>query len=165
MPKLLETFDASEHEVRKTFDPLPAGWYSVVITGSDTFVTKGGTECLKLEMSVLDGEYADRRVFENLNLWHNKPDAVRIAQSQLASICTAIGKLRISDTEELHGHPFQIRVVTEETEKYGPQNRIRSYRALDPGHRDKVTPIRAATPAQAAPATGTKLPPWTQKRS
>ena len=158
MPKLPEAFDATQHETQTAFDPLPAGWYNVAITGSSTFLTKAGTECLKLELTVLDGDHANRKLWDNLNLWHTNPEAVRIAQTTLATICTAIGRLRVGDTEELHNQPMQAKVSVETDATYGSRNSVKGYRGTD----GKVTPIQTAT--AAPPAATTKSPPWLSKK-
>lgn len=163
MPKLNETFDATQYEVKQVFEPLPSGWYNVAVTGSDTFLTKSGTECLKLELTVLDGEHANRKLWENLNLWHTNPTAVQIAQQTLAAICTSINRTRIQDTEELHGRPLQAKVSVDTDPTYGVRNSIKGWRAAD----GKVTPIQSAQPAtssapEAQPAAKA-TPPWLKR--
>jgi hypothetical protein len=159
MPKLPEAFDATQHEVRQAFDPLPAGWYNVAVTGSDTFLTKSGTECLKLELTVLDGEHVNRKLWENLNLWHTNPTAVQIAQQTLAAICTSINRTRIGDTEELHGQPLQAKVAVETDPTYGSRNAIKGWRAAD----GKVTPIQQPAATSAPAAQAAKTPPWLKR--
>ena len=63
-----------------------------------------------LEFEVLDGPHRGRRFWSTLNLWNPSPATVEMAQRELNSICHAVGKLRVADTEELHGIPMLVKL-------------------------------------------------------
>jgi hypothetical protein len=65
-------FDISTYEAPKSdYDPLPKGEYMAMVTESQMKITKAGTgEYLALTMQIIEGKYADRKIWENLNL-HN----------------------------------------------------------------------------------------------
>jgi hypothetical protein len=64
--------------------------------------------------------------------------AVEIAQRELNSICHAVGKLRVADTEELHTHPMLVTLGIDDSGRNVPK-----------GYR----PATAAAPS--SPGTGT----------
>ena len=70
-------------------------------------VTKAGTgQMLWLDLEVLEGPLQGRHVYDQLNLINPNPTAEEIAQRTLCAICHAVGKLRVSDSEELHFLPM-----------------------------------------------------------
>ena len=145
-------------DAKKSFDPIPAGWYTAEITGSEMHPTKAGNgHYLKLEFTVLDGDDAatiGRHLWTNLNLDNPNQAAVDIAYSELKGICDAIGHGGVvGDSEELHGAPMEIKVsIREDTSgKYQPQNEIKDYR-----------PSGNAAPVAKAPKKGA-TPPWAKK--
>lgn len=91
--------------------PLPAGEYLMGIVKSDKRDAKSGSGAfIELEFEVVDGPRKGARAWTRLNLWNANAQAVEIAQRDLSAICHACGKLRVSDTEELHGIPMIVRM-------------------------------------------------------
>jgi hypothetical protein len=75
MARLGETFDASTVEPNKPFEPLPPGRYVVQIVNSEMRPTKDGMgQYLWLELDVLEGAHAGRKLFDRLNLVNKQPD-------------------------------------------------------------------------------------------
>ncbi len=105
-------FDSSKHDdMRSGFDPLPPGEYPVKIVKSSDQITKNKKgKMWKLEFDVLSGKFKGRKVWENLLLEHESEMAVKIANEKLATICRAVGKLNIVNTEELHGFPMIVKL-------------------------------------------------------
>ena len=69
MARLGETFDATAVEPNKPLEPLPPGRDVVQIVNSEMRPTKDGMgQYLWLELDVLEGEYAGRKLFDRLNL-------------------------------------------------------------------------------------------------
>ena len=132
MANLGDTYDASNGDTMDTRDVLPAGEYVAVLVKSDQ---KGpnakGNSYINCEFEVSDGEYSGRRFWTMLNLWNSNQQAVEIAQRELNSIMHACGKLRVSDTEELHGIPMRVKLSVEDNAQYGPQNRVKGYKPLN----------------------------------
>ena len=159
MPKL--SFDASTVEIMDQFEPLPAGWYPVIVSSSDTFITRAGNEAYKLELTVTDGPAVNRKLFVNLNIGHPNPVADDIARRELASICAAAGVSGIEETEDLHNLPFEARVVTEGSAEHGDRNRVKGYRPARTGQQVAAALGRPAprAPIAAVPKAAT-VPPW-----
>ena len=88
------TFDATQVEPSTAFEVIPAGKYHVQIVNSEMrAILSGNGQYLWLELSIMDGPCADRRLFERLNLVNPNEKAVDIAQRRLGDICRAIGQL------------------------------------------------------------------------
>jgi len=142
MANLGTTFDASAVDPTSTYDVLPPGKYTVQIVNSEMRPTSNGLgQYLWLELDVLDGEHAGRKLFDRLNLVNANTQTVEIAQRTLSAICHATGKMQVTDSEELHLIPLQADVT--------------------------VQPRRTATARATRSATGRsirRLPPPRQRR-
>ena len=151
MASLGGTYDASQGEQMSERSALPAGDYLAAIARSDVGPTKKGDgRKVELEFEVLDGPHKGRRFWTTLNLWNPNPVAVEIAQRELNSICHAVGKLRVADTEELHGAPVK---VTLGIDKEG-RNVARGYRPV-------ARPLTGAPDATGGHAdTTARRGPW-----
>jgi len=152
-------FNAAEAEEMDDFSPIPADDYVAAIVESEMCETAAKTgHYLKLRFSVLEGPFANRTLFANLNLDNPNQTAVDIARSELKSICTALGKgdAVINDSEELHDQPLMIKVVIEDRkDKPGEKsNRIKKYSAVGGGAAKTTT---ATKPGGVA---GAKKKPW-----
>ncbi len=145
-------FDASTVEPQQSFDPVPAGTYLAHITESDLRPLKSGNgEGLSLTFEILDGSFARRRVWANLNVKHTNPEAQRIGQQQLSALCHATGVLRLADTTQLHGKPVRIRVAVRKDEQYGDKNDIKGFEAATGAAASMSAPAAKAAPKAAAP--------------
>jgi hypothetical protein len=128
-------FNADDHEPLGSFEPLPLGDYTVVISASEMKDTKKGEgKYLQLVYDVVDGEYKNRKIFDRLNLVNKNATAQEIAQRALSSICRAVGVMHPSDSEELHDKPFVVKVgIRPGNDEFQPTNTIKEYKTLDGG--------------------------------
>lgn len=107
----LNGFDASQVEPSSSFEPIPAGQYLAVITGSEMKPNKAGTgQFLQLCFQIVDGQYKNRLLWTRLNLDNPNATAVQIARAELSAICRAVGVLAPRDSVELHDLPLVIHV-------------------------------------------------------
>jgi len=122
-----QTFDASSVTPSSNYDVLPPGKYLGQIVASEMRPTKDGTgQYLYLEVDILEGQYAGRKLFDRLNLVNANPDTVEIAKRTLSSICRAVGKMQVSNSEQLHLIPITLDVrVRPPKGLYGESNSIR----------------------------------------
>lgn len=124
MAELGGTYEAG-NETMGDRSALPAGEYVAQIVKSEKKdAKKAGNAYINLEWQIDGGEHDGRRFWSMLNLWNSNSQAVEIAQRELNSICHAIGKLRVSDTADLHGIPMRVKLKVEKNDQYGDQNRI-----------------------------------------
>lgn len=138
LPNVFVPDDAESME----FTVLPAGWYPAEIVKSelkDTRDKSGKYIALKfriLENVVIDGEEVKsegRFVFTNLNIVNKNEMAVKLAYSDLKSICSAVGfSDELEDTTDLHNIDLQIKLsVKAETSEWPAKNEVKGYKALD----------------------------------
>jgi Protein of unknown function (DUF669) len=167
-------FDATQVEPNTAFEVIPTGKYHVQIVNSEMRDTKNGNgQFLWMELSIMDGPYADRRLFERLNLQNPNEKAVEIAQRQFSAICHAIGQLRIDNTEQLHHRSMiaNVKVRPAGPDKNGVMrdaaNEIGGYLPMNGSAQPTAAaPSRPAQAAQAAPATPQPTtPPWRRAAS
>ncbi|OSM07626.1 DUF669 domain-containing protein [Magnetofaba australis] len=155
MANLGGTFDASQVEPSKPQEALPPGEYRVQIINSEMRVTKAGTgQYLWLEMDVLDGVHAGRKVYEQLNLVNPNQQAVEISQRALSAICHALGRMQVQDSEELHFKPMLIKVAVDKS----GYNKIKGYKAVS-------RPMAAPPPPPPPPQQTYQQPTAPQQQS
>ena len=150
-----QTFDASAVEPLGNYEVLPPGKYVAQIIASEMRPTKDGAgQYLYLEIDILEGSARGRRLFDRLNLINGNPEAVLIAQRTLSSICRAVGKLQVSNSEQLHLLPLVADVkVRPPKGQYGESNSIRYLpcsAVAAPHALSAVAAPRAMAPAPAA---------------
>ena len=161
------TFDASQVEPNSEYEVLSPGKYLAQIVNSEMRPTKDGMgQYLFLEIDILEGQYQGRKLFDRLNLSNPNPNAVEIAQRTLSSICRAVGRLQVNNSEQLHLLPFiaDVRVRPPRGE-YGESNSIRYLPRAQGGAQPApmrpaaamAPPSPASAPAPAAP-TANGLP-------
>ena len=67
-------FNPAEVPNAENFDPLPPGWYGVIVEKADVVDTKaGGGKRLKVEFCVTDEDHSNRRVFGFVQHQERKP--------------------------------------------------------------------------------------------
>jgi len=157
------TFDASTVEPAAPFEVFPPGKYLVQLVASEMRPTKDGMgQYLLLELDVLEGPYAGRKLFDRLNLVNANPDTVLMAQRTLSALCRAAGKMQVSNSEQLHLIPIQIDVkVRPPKGQYGESNSIRYLSGSD-AQPTSPAPVAAATAgfARAASPAAQSTLPW-----
>lgn len=123
-------FNAAEVQPNTPMDAIPAGEYKVEITESEMKKTAAGTgEYLQLTLKVVEGNFANRLLWERLNLVNPNPTATSIAQATLSQICHAVNRMNISDSSQLHGIPMLARVIVKDDPQYGAKNEVKSYKS------------------------------------
>lgn len=150
-------FNASAVEIpQRTYGPLPAGEYEMMVIKSDNKVIKAGNgHYLELEMQVISGEHSGRRHWERLNLDNPSKKTVDIAEEQLARLCAALGLAKLEDSEELHDRPFIAKLAIDKRDP--TSNRIYDFMPAD-GAAPAAPAVAVKPAAVAAPAKSAR--PW-----
>lgn len=136
------------------FDVIPAGQYDAQITESDVVSTKSGSgRMLKLTWEILSGPFANRKVWQNVNIENQSEKAQEIGQRELANICEATGAGAIRDSQDLHFKPCLVQVGIEPGQgNYPDKNIVKRVRPYQSG---AAAPQRQAVARQpAAKAAG-----------
>ena len=166
MAVLTSAFDANAVEPNAPRDILPPGDYLAQIVRSDMKETKNGSgQYLEIELAVLDGVHAERRLFDRLNLVNSNQQAADIANRTLSSICRATGVMMLTDSEQLHFRPMQVSVAVRPSgpDKSGvmrdAQNEIRRYSSTGvAAFEARAKAVNAAKPP--TPPGATRTAPW-----
>ena len=85
MAFLDQTFSADDMPVsEKSYQVLPAGWYTATITGAELKSTKAGTgQYIAIKYDITGPSHMGRIVFGNLNIRNPTPIAEEIGRKQL----------------------------------------------------------------------------------
>lgn len=155
-------FDATNAPQADSLDPIPAGWYNAMMDQSDMKPTKDGSGAfLECRFSVLDGQYANRKLFTRFNLKNDNPVAQELAWKQLSSLAHATGVLQVADSAMLHGIPVRIKVKLSPAKgDYEASNDINGFKNINdgaaPAAPQQFAPMQA--PAPVAPAFAAPAP-------
>lgn len=146
---LNESFDIESLPVgTSSFDPLPAGWYRVVIKEASVAKTKAGTgEYIKIRYDVEGPSHEGRVVFGNLNISNPNPKAEEIGRQQLGELMRAIGLKSLKDTDQLVGGRLEIKLAIRESEQYGNSNDVKAFKSVNGA--PKASPAAAAAKPKA----------------
>jgi len=153
----LNGFNAMSVEPQTSYQPIPADWYKCVITNTEEKPTKkqNGTY-LQLDIEVIEGNFAGRKVFERLNLNNPNSVAVEIAQRSLSSICRAIDVPNPKNSSELLDKPLMVKIAIKPADgEYDASNEVKGY---DSAGATASAPVDV--PVAAAAANGSATPPW-----
>ena len=161
-----KSFNSHEVEPQAARDdsPLPAGLYTVEITGAEVKPLKSGNGTgLSLEFTVIDPpQYAKRKVWQNLNIQHSNQQAEQIGQSQLSALCRAVGVDVLDDSDQLFLRILRVRTkVREGANGYGPRAEVSSF---EPAGSTTAHQPAQSTAHQASQPAKSATPPW-QKRA
>lgn len=165
-------YDANEYEPLGSFEPLPVGEYTVIIESSEKKpASTGKGEYLQLVMSVVEGEFHGRKLFERLNIVNESEQAQTIARRALSSLCRAVGVMTPKNSEELHNIPFVVKVgIRPAKGEYGPSNKITEYKTSDGEPVQQAAEQKPAKPQDQKPAAAAgaaapkKKMPWAGKK-
>lgn len=152
MPSL--NFDATGYTPQeRSYGVIPPGKYPSVINATDIKATRAGDgQYLEIELQIIDGQYAGRRIWERLNINNPNKKAEDIARERLAGLCQALGIETLTDSDQLLDGTVLMGLELDRKEP--DRNRVSGFWVMD-----GATPISTpAAPAAAAPAAGKK--PW-----
>lgn len=156
-------FDARQVTPDVGFDTVPAGWYNVMADESEIKPTRQGDGAyLQVRFNIVDGQYANRKLFARFNIRNSNPTAQEIGFKQLSALAHAVGHLTIGDSSELHNRPLKVKVKIRKDKEgqYEDSNEITSYKNIN----EQVGDAVAGAPAGfAAPQAGFQPPPVQQQ--
>lgn len=150
----LDDVDTSE---RGGFTPLPPGEYMVQIVDGEVVRKDSGDAMMKLVFEVMEGEFENRKLFENLNIRHSNPTAQKIALETLTELWRdAMGcSGNPANVEQMTFKPVRAKVAVEKRKDTGDmQNRIKRFFPLN-----GAPPEQKTAPAQGRPTTAATAAP------
>ena len=126
--ELREPFEASSED---QFSPIPAGWYTAVVSSARIQTTKAGTgEYISVRLDITGPESEGRVVFTNLNIRNPSPKAEEIGRQQLGEMMRAIGLSKINDTDQLLGGNLEVKITVRDDPNWGPGNNVKAFKAI-----------------------------------
>jgi hypothetical protein len=149
--QLPENFNPEEHEGSK-FELLPVGEYIAQITDSCVVPTKAGDgHRIGLTWQIVEGDYENRYVFENITFSHPNEMAVAIGRRQLKDLCAACGiDDPVTDVSVFRLIPCRIKVGIEKdkTGLYEDKNKVTRVLPLEGPHKAAATTAKAGASAK-----------------
>lgn len=163
----LENTDTSQ---RGQISVIPPGEYMVQATEGSVVRKDSGDAMIKLTFEIMEGEFANRKLWTNLNIRHSNPIAQRIATEELTELWRDAlgGHGNPPSVENLLWKPLKVKVAVEKRKDTGDQqNRIKRYLpAVGSAPAGKAAPAAAQSSSRPAPAasqqTGNR-PAWLKK--
>lgn len=174
-------FDATTVQPDSGYDVVPAGWYNALIDESELKPTKDGSGAyLQVRYNIIDGQYANRKIFSRLNIRNSNPVAQEIAYKQLSAIAHAVGVMHVQDSSQLHGIPMKIKVKVRKDPngQYDDANEVSVVKNINekvdmggqaqqgaPWQTAPAVPQMPAQAVQAAPQAAQAATPWQQPQA
>lgn len=152
-------FDAAAPENQKTSSVVPAGEYPAIMIESEKVATKANDgHYLKTQWQIVKGEFQNRRIFCNFNLWLNpsKEVAIQIGKGQFSECCRAVSVLNPKDSSELHNKVCMVKLKIVKDDQYGDKNEITKFTPV--GKQSEQPPT--ASEMQEAVASTSDANPW-----
>jgi len=143
-----------ENDKPSEFTPLPAGDSPAVLSTCEWKTNKAGTgRYVSCKWEVIDGNFKNRKIFNNLNLDNPNPDAVKFARADLAAIRKATGVVNPNDASELCNIPILLTIGLRKNKDTGEnENVIRGYK-----------PLKSGQSVQATANNQSNVPPYMRK--
>lgn len=159
-------FQPATVEPQTDFQVLPPGKYPCLIEAAEVKQTKALTgHYIRLTLSVLDGQYKNRKLFDQINIQNPSAQCVEIGRRCLSALGRAIGLQVITDTAQLLQGVVIAHVKVGKDQNGNDQNNIRTYSApteAGPTRVDVARPAYMASPDPAptpAPTAAPVTPP------
>ena len=145
------SFNANQVEPRYGSGPsLPLGKYKgVIVTEEQVPTKKGDGGMLVFGIQVIEGQFNGVKTVDRLNLWNPNPQAVDIANKQLAAYCHVTGQFVLQDTVQLHNHPFMFEMGPQKDSEYTQIVAIFDINGNAPGKSGGAQAQQPAIPMQA----------------
>jgi len=131
------------------FEPLPAGWYQVMIDSAAVKSTQSGGSRIAVQLAVVGQK---RKLFCNFNTVNENPEAVRIGKGQFKRFCKAAGITESFNTSQdmsarLAGKTLHVLVGMTKNYKTGePDNEVKDY-----NHEPKAPLVHGSTTVAVKP--------------
>lgn len=156
-------FNTNSVPPQSDYDVLPPGKYLVQIDKSEVKQTKKGNgHYLEIAMTVFDGQYRNRKLWDRINIQNPSQQCTDIGLRQLSALGRAVGIALVTSEDQ-----FLSKTCIAHVKVKDEQNEIRTYSPITPDNQCQsaplATPPGSFTPQQ--PQTNTTFPcdtkpPW-----
>jgi len=143
-------FDATAPENQRTNSVVPAGEYPAIMVESERKATNAGDGAyLKTKWQIVSGEFQNRVVFKNFNLWlpAHKEQALQIARGEFSEFCRAVGVPNPKDSSQLHDKVclVKVKVRKDKSGEYDDQNDIAGFKPIGSAVQSAKQTVGAST--------------------
>lgn len=165
MPNL--GFDMNDVPDSPGFGPLPVGLYLARLKEYELKATKARDgQYLQLVWEIAEpAEFANRLVWDRLNIHNPNGTAQEIGRRQYKQMATAMGKPTCDDPDELvDGYcVLKLAIEKDKTGQFDDRNQVKAYSSVE-GAEKPAAAAKPAAPKATAPAAPKKTaPPWARK--
>jgi hypothetical protein len=102
---LLQGVQAS---VPRSFDLMPTGTYTAIVSGAEVKNTKAGDAAINFEYTIIDGEFNNRKVWDYMTVGHSNPKWAALARGNLKALASACNLAEPQNTTDLYDIPFGL---------------------------------------------------------
>jgi hypothetical protein len=142
-------FDSTSVPPAEDFPVLPPGDYPVLIESAEVKATKSKDGAyVKVKMSVVDGQFKGRELFDNINIHNPNQQCVEIGLRSLAALGQSVGLRHVADTDQLANKVCVAHVKVKDN-----QNVIRTYSSATPTAAPAAPQPTYQPPASPVPGT------------
>jgi hypothetical protein len=124
------TKEGVERPQDNDFAPIPAGTYRAMIEKTEWTKDKNdqnGPDHLKLTITILDGEFKNRKIWKKLKLKSSDESDRKRANGVLAQLLDAINLNGIRNTSELCSKPFDAKISIFAPQDGKPMNVLNTF--------------------------------------
>jgi hypothetical protein len=104
---------------------------------------------LKTKWQIVSGEFQNRVVFKNFNLWlpAHKEQALQIARGEFSEFCRAVGVPNPKDSSQLHDKVclVKVKVRKDKSGEYDDQNDIAGFKPIGSAVQSAKQTVGAST--------------------
>lgn len=137
-------WNPDEYEARSGFDAIPKGRYLTIVDDIEEKPTKDKTgKYLEVTLTVMKGDFKNRKVWARLNVHNRSPEAQRIGREQYNAFCLANGVAN-NEPYAKHQSKMLVAIVDVEDGPRGPANRVTGF--LKPAEGESVPPRSGSRP-------------------
>lgn len=112
--QLQGVFNAQQFDPTQGVPAMPLGRHPVIIHESSIKTNRDGQGGhVEFGLTIIDGPNKGQQGAYRLNLYHQNPKTVEIAQRQLSALSYVTGVLQFDNTEALHNKPFVVEVTAQ----------------------------------------------------
>jgi hypothetical protein len=151
-------FNAADEEYdEKRFAPIPVGDYKAILGDIKLTTTKNGQgQYFACIFEIVEGEFAGRIIFNNINVINANATAQDIGRRTFAQICRAVGVIKPQSELDLCNKVMLITVGIEidKTGQYEPKNNIKKFA-------ESSAELVKSEPARQSQSEN--IPPWKKK--
>jgi hypothetical protein len=152
-------FNAADEEYdEKRFAPVPVGDYKAILSDIALTTTKNGQgQYFACTFEIVEGEFANRLIFINLNVTNQNSIAQDIGRRTFAQICRAVGVIKPQSENDLLNKimVISVSIETDKTGQYEPKNNIKKFAE------SSAAPVKSEPASRYSQAES--VPPWKKK--